>query len=34
MTEPQNAYSVKLDPGPRGRGRLLWSTEEDGRTVT
>jgi len=34
MTEPQNAYGVRLDPGPRGRKRLLWSTEEDGRAVT
>ena len=34
MTEPQNAYGVKLDPGPQGRKRLLWSTEEDGHPVT
>jgi putative cardiolipin synthase len=34
MTEPQNAYSVKLEPGPLGRERLLWSTEQDGHAVT
>jgi len=32
MTAPQNAYSVRLEPGPKEH--LVWSTEEQGRTVT
>ena len=32
MTAAPNAYSVKLEPG--AKPRLLWSTEEDGHTVT
>ena len=31
MTRPENAYSVTLRPG--GKGRLLWHTVEDGKPV-
>jgi putative cardiolipin synthase len=31
MTRPENAYSVSLQPG--GKGRLLWHTVENGKPV-